>query len=159
APDTATFIALGCTEIVMGPQAELGDFENSVYRGRGAARKELDAGEYKMMRDSLVGLAQAQGYPPLLFRGMLDRNLTLYRARSQKGQSEWRLLTEEEWEADQAGDKKWGNRTLIKAGGPDGKFLKLPATLAKELGVAQELVADAPSLYKHYGLKGVRDVG
>jgi membrane-bound ClpP family serine protease len=111
------------------------------------------------MRDSLIGLAQAQGYPPLLFRGMLDKNLTLYRVRSQKGQSEWRLLTEEEWEADQAGEKKWGNRTLIKAGGPDGRFLKLPATLAKELGVAQELVADVQSLYKHYGLKGVRDVG
>jgi membrane-bound ClpP family serine protease len=160
APDTATFIALGCTEIVMGPQAELGDFENVVYRGRGGARRELDPGEYKMMRDSLVGLAKAQGYPPLLFQGMLDKNLTLYRVSSLKGVREWRLLTEEEWEADQAGEKKWGKRELIKAGGPDGKFLKVPATLAKDLGVAHDLVADVPNLYKHYELKGnVRDVG
>jgi membrane-bound ClpP family serine protease len=158
APDTATFIALGCTEIIMGPKAELGDFENVVYRRQGGAREELPEAEYKMKRDSLVGLAREQGYPELLFQGMLDKNLVLYRVTSQVGEREWRVITQQEWEADQKGDKKWAQKGQIK---PAGQLLKLPAALAKEpgLGVTQELVPDVQSLYKHYGLKGVRDVG
>ena len=50
---------------------------------------------------------------------MLDRTLTIYRVQSQKGQAEWRLLSEEELLEDQGpgGAHKWGNKTLIKPGG------------------------------------------
>lgn len=159
APDTATFIALGCSEIVMGPNAEIGDFESVLYERRGNARVPAEEAVYQVKRDSLVGLAEVQGYPPLLFRGMLDKKVTIYRVHSLKGQSEWRLVTQEEWDDDQAGEKHWGNRELIKPGGADGVFLKLKAQKAKELGVAQEVVEDLPALYKHYGLRHVRDVG
>ena len=33
---------------------------------------------------------------PVLARAMMDRKLALYRAQSQKGQSEWRLVSDEE---------------------------------------------------------------
>jgi membrane-bound serine protease (ClpP class) len=155
-----TFVAFGCSEIVMGPHAELGNFENVVFRGRGNARQEANPREYQMVRESLEGLAQVQGYSPLLARAMLDRNLILYRVQSRKNPSEWRLISGEDWAKEQErDDSPWTNPQTIKPGGPDGKLLKLNATLAKELGVAQEIVPDLAGVYAHYGLKQVRDVG
>src|SRR5262249_35245760 len=115
APDAATILALGCTDIVMGKDAEIGDFE------------KVDAERNPMVRDALVGLAQQQGYSPLLARGMLDRRLWIYEVRSQKGQSGWKLVTQEELQADQEGAKQWGKPALIKPGGEEGTFLKLDA--------------------------------
>lgn len=157
APDTATFLALGCTEIIMGPKAELGNFESIVYEyDKDRRPREVNPERYQMKLASLVGLAEAQGYPPLLFRAMLDKNLQLRLVHSTKGPAERRLITEEEWQQDQEGERKWGNDTLIW---PAGKFLKLRSEEAKLLGVSQETVEDLPHLYKHYGLKQVRDVG
>jgi membrane-bound serine protease (ClpP class) len=162
APDAAVFLALGCTEIVMGKDAEIGDFDALVYQRQGRGKVERNPDEYRLQRDSLVGLAQEQGYSPLLVQGMLDRTLTIYRVQSQKGQAEWRLISEEELLEDQApgGAHKWGNKTLIKPGGQEGRFLKLHARQALELGLAREVVNDYADLRQLYGLqKPVRDAG
>lgn len=141
APDAATFVALGCTEIVMGRNAEMGDFDSVVYERRGPKRIEVDPAKYQMKRDSLVGLAEEQGYPPLIARGMLDKDVTIYRVQSLRGASEWRLITGDELRAERLkGQPKWGNEFLIKPGEPNGQFLKLNAIRAKELGIARELV-------------------
>jgi membrane-bound ClpP family serine protease len=159
APDAATFVAFGCSEIVMGRHAEIGDFENVVYQRRGNGRIEIDPEQYLAIRDSLVGLADEQGYAPLLARGMLDRSVTIYRVQSQKGQARWRLLTEEELAADRDGPREWGDQKLIKAGAPRGKFLKLSADDARQLGVAREIADSPQDLYRLYGLDNVRDSG
>jgi membrane-bound ClpP family serine protease len=163
APDAATFLALGCTEIVMGEQAEIGDFESLVYErhGFGHAKVEANSDRYKTIRESLVGLAEEQGYSPLLARGMLDRQVSIYRVQSQKGQSRWRLLTEEEFQADQAGPAEWGNKQLIKPGGANGKFLRLRGEQARNLGLARDLAVDFNDLCRLYGLQRekVRDAG
>src|SRR5207248_6960478 len=120
AADAAVFLALGCTEIVIGENAKIGDFESVVYRRQGGLGKvERNPEDYRLLRESLVGLAREQGYSPLLAQGMLDRTLTIYRVQSQKGQAEWRLLSEEELLEDQApeGTHKSGNKHLIKPGG------------------------------------------
>src|SRR5207244_7565521 len=64
APDAAVFLAFGCTEIVMGKDAEIGDFDAAVYRrqGGGLARVEKNPEDYRLLRESLVGLAREQGY-------------------------------------------------------------------------------------------------
>lgn len=163
AEDAAVFLALGCTEIVMGKDADIGDFEAVVYRSPGPrfGKVERNPEEYRLLRDSLVGLAREQGYPPLLAQGMLDRTVTIYRVQSLKGQAEWRLVSEEELLEDQgpAGAHRWGNKTLIKAGGKEGSFLKLKAPLARELGLAREVVTDYQDLQRVYGLSRVRDGG
>ena len=87
APDAAVYLALGCTEIAMGKDAKIGDFDAVVYRRQGPARLERNPDEYWDKRESLVGLAREQGYSPLLAQGMLDRTLTIYRVQSQKGQA------------------------------------------------------------------------
>jgi membrane-bound ClpP family serine protease len=164
APDAAVFLAFGCTEIVMSRDAEIGDFDAVVYKqrpGRGLGRIEANPEDYRMRRDSLVGLAREQGYSPLLAQGMLDRTLTIYRVQSQKGQAEWRLVSEEELREDQgpAGAHKWGNKTLIKPGAKEGTFFKAKAQLAKELGLAREVVTDYSDLQRLYGLSRVREGG
>jgi membrane-bound ClpP family serine protease len=161
APGAAVFLAMGCTEIVMRKSAEIGGFDSVVYQrpGPGLGKVEVEPEQYAMLRESLIGLAKEQGYPPLLARGMLDRSVTIYRVYSQKERSEWKLITEEELRADQAGPRKWGNKTLIKPGGPNGRFLTLNAQLAKEVGLAREVADDAADVYRMYGLERVQDAG
>jgi membrane-bound ClpP family serine protease len=162
APDAALFLALGCTEIVMEKEAKIGYFDPAIpqRRGLGGGKAEVHAEENKMLRESLVGLAREQGYSPLLVQGMLDRTLTIYRVQSQKGQAEWRLVSEEEWLEDQgpAGAHKWGNKILIKSG-KEGSFLTVNAQRAKELGLAREVVDGYQDLQRVYGLERVRDAG
>jgi membrane-bound serine protease (ClpP class) len=161
----AVFLALGCTEIAMGKEATIGHFgDMAVPRHRpgfGFNRAHVNPEDNKLLRESLVGLAREQGYSPLLAQGMLDSALTIYRVQSQKGQAEWRLIGEEEWQEDQgaAGAHKWGNKTLIKSGGKNGNLLTLDAQRAKELGLAREVVDDYADLQRAYGLERVRDAG
>lgn len=152
AVDTATFLALGCSEIVMGKNAVLGDFETTLRERHDGAVRDVSPDRYQAKRDTLVGLAQEQGYPPLLFRGMLDRELTIYRVRSRQGQPERRLLSEEELQLDQANGKKWIKESLVKPGGAKGQFLTLNGPQALDLGIARHLVDGIPELYTLYGI-------
>jgi membrane-bound ClpP family serine protease len=137
-----TFLALGCTEIVMAKDSFLGDFENL---------REKSADELNLKRESLVGLARDQGYPELLFQGMLDRDLSVVRVRSRKDPNEYRLLTQSEYNEDQKqGDNaKWVIAGQIKS---PGGFKKLDAETAKEQGVARYVVSKLDDLYERYGL-------
>src|SRR5262249_12374356 len=73
ARDNATFLALGCTEIVMEEKAKLGDFERLAQENR----KYADA-----ISQELEGLAREQGYSPLLARAMLHPDVAVHRVRS-----------------------------------------------------------------------------
>ncbi|TMQ35793.1 MAG: hypothetical protein E6K70_00275 [Planctomycetota bacterium] len=118
ASGVSTILAMGCTEIVMGRDARLGDFDSVVYerRGAGMGKAEVNPENYRMLARSLEDLAREQGYDPLLARGMLDRKLTIYQVRNQKEPNQTKLISEEEWQADQAADgaKKWGEKVLVK---------------------------------------------
>jgi membrane-bound ClpP family serine protease len=69
----ATFVAFGCRQIVMGPNADLGDCEMLV-RERGRPFPEEDV---KPARDRLIKLAEDHGYPPVLARGLMDPSLEI----------------------------------------------------------------------------------
>ena len=142
APDAATFLAFGCSEIVMSKrkdtldtnrpdeyrEAELGDFEASL------GRHSKNPGKLDLFRRSLKELAEIQGYPPLIVDGMLDRDAELVRVRSATDLSRRRLMTKADLDADRA---NWVLEKSIKA---KNHLLKLNATLASELGVARRTV-------------------
>jgi membrane-bound ClpP family serine protease len=153
APGALTMVALGCTEIVMGPKAELGDFEALLQQRGGGRPRE----RFNMLQESLLGLAREQGYSELAVRGMLDPELVIYRVHSQKGAAQWRLVTDAELVADQTGPRLWDEKSkmLIK---PAGRLLKLDANMARELGFARHIVRNEQELYQIYGLKKVRDI-
>jgi membrane-bound ClpP family serine protease len=152
APDTAVFLAMGCTEIVMQKDATFGDFSDVITEKRDGAVVNVDPNQYKAKRESLEALAKQQGYPVLLARGMMDRELSVYHVR-QRQTGEWAFVTGEELAADKAGAQpKWGNEQLIKAGGANGKPLTLTADEALQWGIARHKVEGLDEVYALYGL-------
>jgi membrane-bound ClpP family serine protease len=148
--DLALFLALGCTEIVMDENAKLGDFEDLV-------GKDPAAG--KAIEKLLLNLAQEQGYPPLLFRGMLDKNLAIYQVSNQKGRFEHLLVDNDELEKDRKEKKNWVDPELIKK---EGTWLSLTADQAVKLGISQHTFVGEPDkaladVKNYYGLEKFRD--
>jgi membrane-bound ClpP family serine protease len=153
ASDTATIIALGCTELVMGKDAEIGDFEPLL---AGVGKKAGNATNPQFVMQSLQELAALQGISPLIIQGMFDRDLVLYRVRSQGGAVgapiERRLITGDELEEDHKkpiADQKWVDEGQVKA---KGQLLKLNAAKAKELGVARYVVENPRDLKEVYAI-------
>jgi membrane-bound ClpP family serine protease len=169
APGTATFLAVGCTEIVMGKDAVLGNFQSlfqpppdpqPVPQRRGGRRRPAPPppppANPDLVRDSLVDLAKAQGYSPLLVRGLFDADLEIYEVQSQKGEPERRFVTKAEMEDDQRGEQRWGKARPVKAA---GQLLELTGTKAKDLGFARYVVDNASNpkeLYARYGIEASR---
>src|SRR5262249_55484738 len=87
ARDTATFVAFGCTEIVMNQDAHLGDFTGWLK----AAPNEVEA-----IKAMLRRLLEERDYDPAIADAMLDRDSEVYMVRSRKGAFERRLMTAEE---------------------------------------------------------------
>jgi membrane-bound ClpP family serine protease len=148
ARDTAVFLALGCTQIVMHKDAKLGDFETFL-----KAHENYEGSMSRMLED----LAKKRYYPPLAVQGMVDRKLMLYRARSKNNPLQWSVVTQEELR-DEPG--KW----LVENGPPlktRDELLTLDANTAKNLGLAQHVVEDVKQLYAQYRLDGqtVRQAG
>ena len=153
APDTATVVALGCSEIVMSkrrdfttaggdpaPEAEIGDFEEFL-----KTTKTADAEER-----AVVELAQMQGYPTLLIQGMFQRNLEIYRVRNKVDRTKRQLMTKQEFDSKRA---EWESDGLVK---PAGQLLKLNATQAEQLGLVRLVVdtRDPNEVYEKYGVAG-----
>jgi membrane-bound ClpP family serine protease len=152
APDTTAFVALGCTEIVMQKGATFGDFSDIMTEKRNGAVVNVNPDTYRAKRDDLERLARQQGYPALLARGMMDRELEVYHVRHVKT-GEWAFVTGEDLARDRAAaEPKWGNEQLIKPGGPNGKALVLTADQAREWGFARHTVEGVGDLYTAYGL-------
>jgi membrane-bound ClpP family serine protease len=153
ARNTAAFLALGCTEIVMDQDAMLGDFERIV-------KERPDYQE--PIAKSLEELAEKQGYPAVLARGLLDPKVTIYQVHSQKGKfTERRLIEGDEWEEDRKGDRKWVQEETVKEA---GKWWNLKSDAAKRLDVAKhvfkgQLQEFVPWLADKYGLDAVQDSG
>jgi membrane-bound ClpP family serine protease len=151
APDTGTIVALGCSEIVMSkrknvaggledePESEIGDFESFVSRAPGAN---------SALEQSLVALASAQKYPPILVEGMVNYDLELVRVHKKTDATIHRTMSAADYEAEKA---DWVQESVIK---PKGVLLKLNATKAAELGLARYTV-DSKDINTVYDLYGV----
>lgn len=137
----ACFLAVACDEIVMGTESALADF--TYLRG-----EKADA--LQARREMLLPLVRAQGYPEPLFRASLERNLTLVRVRAKADPADERLLTEEQYQADQASlSPEW--HALGRIAPPAGEpFVIITAPLAKEWHVAQTDIDTPAALYAAY---------
>lgn len=159
APDRALFLALGCTEIVMGKGAVLGGFSEAQRPAAppGRPRRNVPAeppANLELVRESLISLAQEQGVPPILIQGLFDPDLEIIRVRSKAGSGERRFVSKAELDA--LGDR-WIPEGQIKA---PGQLFELSADKAKDFGLVRHVV-DNPSeineVYSLYGFEGVKD--
>jgi membrane-bound serine protease (ClpP class) len=157
ARDNAAFLAFGCNKIVMqGPRpgrgpgleavtdlARLGDFGD--YLEKHPDLKEQTLGK------NLAEVARRQHYPPLLAEGMLNKDLEIVEVEAVLGGSQQRFLSEEEFRKDQAENPpRWKKIRTIKPA--DEAYLTLDANRARQLGVADDVVADFEELCGHEGI-------
>src|SRR5262249_17857073 len=71
----ATFIALGCQEIIMGPDSALADFGYLINE---------DKDKLKDLKDIMLSLAQKRGYSASLFEAAVTPGMALYHVRDKK---------------------------------------------------------------------------
>lgn len=144
APDVAAILALGCTEIAMHKEAKFGDFSRVVDQAQ-------DPKELEPLKKTLEGLAEKQGYSPLLMRGFLEPDLVLYRVRTVRTPIERTIVSAAGLaEKDKDGNPKWQSEGQIKE---PGKLLVLETgDRAQELRIARTVIDDPTQLYTRYGL-------
>jgi membrane-bound ClpP family serine protease len=139
--EAGLFVALGCSEIIM-------DKEDSAI----GELASLTAPDQNAAHEALLDLAEKQGYPPLLIKGLFDKELALYQVVSRRGLSEWRIISGKEFEEDRASPNPKWNGNLIKPGGQQGSLLVLNPEEAQRLHLARHVVDGLPELYKLYGI-------
>lgn len=150
APDTATFLAFGCTDIVMGKSGDGDDRREATLGDFDAAIKREKPDMIQAHRQSLRQLAEERNIPGILVDGMFDKDLVIVRVKGKTGANQRRLMSDAEYEA---GKEKWVNEMQVKG---KGQYLKLTATRAEELGVARFTAADPADVYREYGLEPSR---
>jgi membrane-bound serine protease (ClpP class) len=139
----ATFLALGCSEILMGGDSALSDFHY------------LKADDRKTVSAMLLPLAKSQGYPPVLFQATLDPGLKLVRVRLKgNANAPTQLVSHADFEIDSKSPlPKWNNLGVIVPAEPDG-LLKVTPALAREFQVNATTDIDTlDSLYGYLGLE------
>ncbi|MGL6076959.1 MAG: NfeD family protein [Fimbriiglobus sp.] len=160
APDTATIIALGCSEIVMSQRKDAGGSEGSMEATLGNFEtlpgKEILANPAQWV-PSLRELAEKQGYPSLPVEGMLQPDMSILRVVKRSDRRLKRFMNEAEYEAQKA-QGEWVLEKSVKA---KGIPFKLTATQAEEYGFARFVIEkrEPADLYAKYGIdpKKVRD--
>ena len=146
APDLATFIAFGCSEIVMSKEAVIGEFEQFLASGAKDPSNTL-----QFIQANLREIADLHGYSTLIVDGMLEKDATIYYVRNKQTGGHI-MMSARQFAADEG--KK--NFVIVKTIKQAGSLLKLDAALSRELRVAQFIV-DNPDLKEVYALYGVAD--
>lgn len=137
----ATFLALGCGEIVMARDAAIGDF------------RYLRPEDRKVVSEMLLPIAKEQGYPPLLFQATLEPNLSLVRVRSKADASApMQLVTLAEFQGDQKSPlPRWSSFGAIQPA--EGNLLTITPPWAREFQIATATEVDTvDGLYAALGL-------
>lgn len=145
---TANFIALACDEIVLGPEARLGDMYNLVYQN---ANQPFDANLINERQASLLSIAQKSGVSEAVVKGLFQRDLELIQVQEEPDPNK-----REQNLAVQLMDKNdlrpgWKELGVVKK---KGQLLLLTANQAVELGLARNTLQtkDIQGVYTLYGI-------
>ena len=140
----AAFIALGCDDIVMHPNAKFGDC--GVWLMKDGEPTYLPEKQLSLIRTELEILARENGYPEALVRGLIDKDLVVKEARDAGGRIVYRA------EADLAGAEA-GDLEVLRTVKEAGTFLTKDGRQAQSLGIASETVDSFEGLRAIYGLE------
>lgn len=134
----AVFIALACHEIVLGPDAELGNCKDLISRDG-----------HDTYRRRLADLGESQGRPAVLIQALLSPNLEVVRVERGAGADGPRpVVFMEKSEAEKAGLRG----TFVKEA---GEPLVFTTANALEWGIAQHKVDNLKELSARYGIEEV----
>jgi membrane-bound serine protease (ClpP class) len=138
----AAMIALGCDEIYMDPNVQIGDAEGA---GRQLAR--VPEKNLSNLRVVLATLAKRKGRPPALAEAMADKDLQVFQVKNRRTGRVWYLSDAEI----QASNGEWERGLPVPESGGN-HLLTLTGTRAHELGLAETPVRDFDDLKQRLGI-------
>jgi len=145
----AAIAALGCDEIVMCPQAVLGDAGPIVMDflefGFRHAPEKVQTDLARRVRD----LAEARGRPAALAEAMVDKDLIVHHEEHDDS-NEQRFMSDAEIDADAERDHWTKLNPVLES--RESKFLEVNGRRGVELGLADAVVAGDQELWKRFGL-------
>ena len=145
----AAIAALGCQEIVLRPQAVLGDAGPIVMDfmefGFRHAPEKVQTDLARRIRD----LATKHNRPAAIAEAMVDKDLVVHRVRHRENAREQYMSEEEINAATDPG--QWQKLNQVLESRP-GKFLEVSGKRATELGLADATIDDTSELQQRYRL-------
>jgi len=145
----AAIMALGCDEIVMHPNAVLGD-AGPIFLGEDFMFRHAPEKVRSDLARKVRDLAEAKGRPPALAEAMVDMDLVVYRVRH-RTTGRINFMSEEEI-ASAAQPKEWEKLQMVHES-RKGHFLEVNGARAVELGLAQAVVNSRAELQARYRLE------
>ncbi len=146
----AAIMALGCDEIVMHPQAVLGD-AGPIFMGEDFLFHHAPEKVRSHLAQEVRGLAEAKGRPPALAEAMVDMSLIVYRVRH-KESGEIRFMADHEIRDEDTPDD-WEKIAPVPESRED-HFLEVSGTRAVEVQLANGNARDREELKSRYDVKG-----
>ena len=146
----AAFVALGCDEIIMHPNAKLGD-AGPIYQAEGRAFREVPAKFRTHLVAEVRDLAVAKGRPPALAEAMVDKELEVFRVKNRDTDKQT-FMSEKEIASDQDPDK-WIKINPVQESLGDN-FLEVSGTRAVQLDLAEDNASGREDLKRRYQLPG-----
>ena len=142
----AAFIALGCDEILMHPDAKLGDC-GTMFMDPGGQFHYVPDKILSILSTSLRALAEAKGYPPALARAMIEKDLVV-REVQEKRTGRVLYLSDDEIQQRDPGSVEVRRTVKNK-----DEFLTVLGRDAVGLDLANDLVDNLDGLKALYGLE------
>jgi membrane-bound serine protease (ClpP class) len=143
----AAIVSLGCDEILMAPEAVIGDAGVIGQTEEDAFFHFIPQKEISWLAPKLRSLAEAKHRPPALAEALSDKDLKVYRVRNRKDGRETyisdRVYDEAPGEWDKLGEVAYTGRD---------RFLGLTGTEAAKVGLADASIANRVELAKRFGL-------
>jgi membrane-bound serine protease (ClpP class) len=144
----AAILALACDEIVMGPQARMGD-AGPVFQGPDALFRHAPEKVRSDLALRVRDLAEARGRPPALAEAMVDLNLEVFQVVDRDTQQST-FMSQAELDASPNPDR-WEKGPLVLESRA-GAFLEVNGPRAVELGLAEGIVDSRLALATRFGI-------
>ncbi|MCA9146559.1 MAG: hypothetical protein KDB05_27455 [Planctomycetales bacterium] len=146
----AAIAALGCDEIVMAPEAHLGD-AGPIFQGEDALFRHAPEKIRSELALRVRDLAEATGRPPALAEAMVDMDLIVYRVRNKNSGVET-FLTDHEIESSDTPDD-WEKLKPVQES-REKHFLTVTGRRAVELNLAEGIATNRDEIKQRYGIDG-----
>lgn len=142
----AAIIALGCDEIIMHPDATLGDC-GVMFKDKNDQFHYVPEKELSFLLPTLDAIAKAKGYPPALVLGMVQKDLVVREVLDKRTGRVVFLSDDELQKLDMTGFEV---RRIVKE---KDSFLTVQGNVAVTLDLAKEQVDNLDGLKALYGLE------
>ncbi len=144
----AAVIALGCQDIVMGPEAIMGD-AGEIFQDENSQFRYVPEKLLSPLIEFVHTLAAARGHPPALAEAMVDMKLTVYHVQNVKT-GKMACMSQREIDAE---PDQWRRLAPVPQTG-GGRFFTVNGQEAVKLGLAKEMASSRAELAARYPLEG-----